>query len=372
MMQDILSSPYKYANTSNRGEMVDIKAYYHDPKFSGSFGGKRRFYKALKAKFPNVKRKEVEQFFRSDDAYTLHRGVQKPRKYRRVYSKGIDYCYNLDLVDMSSLADENRGFKWILVCICTFSRRVWCFKTKNKRGQTITEAIRGLLTTNRPKKIECDSGSEFVNKHFKTMLQKLRIKMYHVYSIRKGALVERYIRTMKTKMFKMFTAQGSHVWHDKLDDLVKSYNNSYHRSIKRTPMEVTHANEAEVRDILYPKLPPPKKPVFKLGDTVRITRKLHVFQKKYKQLWSYEVFYISEILNSTPTTYKIEDFNKETIKGCFYENELQIVDKSSNIYAVERIIRRRQYRGRAQYLVKFQGYPDSFNSWIDQTDLFDI
>ena len=98
----------------------------------------------------------------------------------------------------------------------------------------------------------------------------------------------------------------------------------------------------------------------------------HVFQKKYKQLWSYEVFYISEILNSTPTTYKIKDFNKETIKGCFYENELQIVDKSSNIYAVERIIRRRQYRGRAQYLVKFQGYPDSFNSWIDQTDLFDI
>ena len=365
-------SPYKYDASLNTITMVDIKAHYHDPKFSGSFGGKRRFYKALKAKFPSVKRKDVEQFFRSDDVYTLHRGIQKPRQYRRVLSKGIDYCYNLDLVDMSSLADENVGYKWIVVCICTFSKRAWCFKTKNKLGKTITDTMRSLLTANRPKKIECDSGSEFVNKNFKALLTRLRIKMYHVYSDRKGAIVERFNRTMKGRMYKMFTAQGSHVWYDKLDDLVHSYNNSYHRSIKRTPMEVTHANEAEVREILYPTLPDAKKAVFKLGDTVRITRKLHVFQKKYKQLWSYEVFYISEVIDSKPITYRIDDFNKETIKGCFYERELQIVDKSSNIYAVERIIRKRRYRGRIQYLVKYQGYSDIFNSWIDQSDLFDI
>lgn len=353
-------------------KMVDIKAHYHDPKFNGSLGGKRRFYQALKAKYPHIKRTAVEKFLRSDDAYTLHKPVQKPRKYRRVYSKGISYCYNIDLIDMSHLAKENKGYKWIINCIDTFSRRMWCFKTKNKRGKTITDVLRALLTENRPKKIECDSGTEFVNRHFKALLRRLRIKMYHLYSPRKGSIVERANRTIKGKMYKMFTAHGSHVWHDKLDDLVESYNNSYHRSIRRAPNEVTHANEAEVREILYPPLPAAQKARLKVGDSVRITKKLHVFQKKYEQLWSYEVFYISKILKTNPVTYNIKDYNNEAIKGSFYHSELQVIDKSSDIYAIERIIRTRRTRSQTQYLVKYQGYSDSFNSWIDQSDLFNI
>lgn len=196
--------------------------------------------------------------------------------------------------------------------------------------------------------------------------------MYHRYSVRKSSITERANRTLKGKMYKMFTARGSHVWHDKLDDLVESYNNSYHSSIKRAPIEVTHANEGEVRDILYPPLPPPKKPKFKLGDTVRIAKKLHVFQKKYEQLWSYEVFYISRVLKTNPVTYIIKDYDGEAIKGTWYQNEIQKIDVSSGIYAIDKIIRTRQLQGRTQYLVKFKGYPDSCNSWIDQSDLFDI
>lgn len=352
--------------------MTDFKTLYRDPKFNGSLGGKDRFYKALKVKYPSVKRSEVEKFLKSYDGYTLHKPVQKPRRYRRIYSKGISYCYNIDLVDMSALARENKGWKWIINVIDTFSRHIWCFKTKNKEGKTITNAMRSLLTTNRPKKIECDSGSEFVNRDFKALLNRLNIKMYHTYSIRKGAMVERANRTLKTRMYRMFTTQGSHVWYDKLDALVDSYNNSYHRSIKCAPNEVTRANEADIRATLYPALPRAKKASFKVGQTVRITRKKNVFQKAYLQSWSHEVFYVAKILKTNPVTYNIKDYSGETIKGCFYKSELQIVDKSSEIYTVEKIVKRRTHQGRTQYQVKWQGYPSTFNSWVDQSDLFDI
>ena len=78
------------------------------------------------------------------------------------------------------------------------------------------------------------------------------------------------------------------------------------------------------------------------------------------------------VKNTVPVTYSLKDHDDDTIKGSFYESELQICDKSDGIYPIERVIRTRRYRGRTQYLVKYIGYPDSFNSWVDQNDLFDL
>ena len=102
---------------------MDLKKYYNDPKFNGAFGGKERFYRAVKAKHPNVSRKVVNKYLRGDDGFTLHVPVQKPRKFRRIYTKGIAYCYNLDLIDMTHLAKSNKGYKWIINCIDTFSKK---------------------------------------------------------------------------------------------------------------------------------------------------------------------------------------------------------------------------------------------------------
>jgi hypothetical protein len=96
------------------------------------------------------------------------------------------------------------------------------------------------------------------------------------------------------------------------------------------------------------------------------------FNQGYEQSWSYEVFKVSEVKNTVPVTYSIQDYSSNALKGSFYESELQICDKSSGIYPIERIVRRRRYRGRTQYLVKYTGYSDLFNSWIEQHDLFDL
>ena len=351
---------------------MDFKTYYNDPKFTGSFSGKNNFFNAIKKENPLARRKDVFNYLKTDDAYTLHKPTKKPRRYRRIYTKGISYLYQLDLCDLSALSKENKGYKWIINVIDTFSKKLWSFKTKNKRGKTITNALKSLLTQNRPKKCETDGGTEFLNRDFLSLLKRLKVKIYNVYSDRKCAIVERVNRTLKTRMYRAFTARGSHVWYDILDQLVDGYNNSHHRSIKRTPNEVNRSNEAEVRAILFPREIRLGRPRFKLNDSVRITRKKSIFQKGYQQTWSYEVFNISEIKNSNPITYAIRDYNSQPIKGSFYFEELQLIDKSSGIFPIERLLRKRRSQGRVQYLVKYIGYSDIFNSWVDQQDLFNL
>ena len=351
-------------------KMADLKKYYNDPKFEASYTGKERFYKAVKGRHPFIKRSAVENYLKSDDTYTLHKPVQKPKRYRRVYTKGIGYLYQIDLVDMTAYARSNRGYGWIIMVLDTFSKKLWAFKTKNKKGKTITDALRPLLTRNKPIKIETDKGKEFKNSHFRALLRRLKIKTYSIESERHCSLVERSNRTIKTRMWRAFTAQGSHVWYNILDDLIHGYNNSIHRSIGMKPVEVNSSNETQVRAKLFPPEPPKKRPQLKVGDSVRITRKKSAFQKGYEQSHSWEVFYVHEIKDTNPVTYGIKDYNSDYLKGSFYSAELLRVDKSTNIYPIERIIRRRTVRGRTQYLVKYLGYTDIFNDWIDQADLF--
>jgi hypothetical protein len=352
--------------------MIDFKKLYRDPAFEGSLGGKERFFKAVKRRYPNVKRRTVYEYLKSDDAYTLHKPVVRPKKFRRVFTKGISYLYQIDLIDMCAYARMNRGYRWLINTIDTFSKKMWCFKLKSKKGKEITAALKPLLTANRPQKIETDSGTEFLNSHFKALLNRLGIQIYQIYSQRKCSIVERANRTMKARLFRAFSSRGSHTWYDIIDDLVAGYNSSYHSSIKMAPNEVNASNESDVRDTLFPPETRAKPAKFKVGDSVRITRQKTIWQKGYEMGWSYEIFYISEIKQTNPKTYAIKGYNSEVIKGSFYEEELQLVDKSSDIYPIEKIIRQRINQGRIQYLVKYIGYPDTYNSWVNQNDLFDL
>eukprot|EP00116_Pleurobrachia_bachei_P011713 sb/3471975/ len=173
-------------------------------------------------------------------------------------------------------------------------------------------------------------------------------------------------------MYKAFTSRGSHRWIDILDKLVLAYNRSFHRAIKMSPLEVTKNNEAAVRATLFPKLAPPLPPKLKVGDTVRVTAKKSTFQKGYEQGWSHEIFTVSSIKATTPVTFSIKNIGGQVIPRSFYSSEIQLVDKSNNIWRVDRVIKKRKYRNKVQYLVKWKGYQDIFNSWVDHKDLFSL
>ena len=354
---------------------MNLKNLYEDPSFPGSFSGKNRFYQELRKGGHLVSPKTVTEKLRAIDSYTLHKPEKKPALYRRIWTKGIKYLYQCDLVDLSSLHKHNDGYKWIITIIDTFSKKAWAFKMKNKSANSVVTVMKPFLQKNTPQKMQFDQGTEFYNKKFLSLLEKLKIKHYSVFSDKKGAIVERFNRTLKTRMFKYFTSKGSHRWVDVLQDLVNGYNNSKHRSIQHTPNNVTMANEALVRKILFPKVKKKKKFTkkhFKIGNSVRITRQKRTFQKGYEQSWSHEVFVISEIKKTYPITYTLKDYKGEEIKGSFYTSEIQLVDKSDDIYQIEKVVSKRSRRGQTEYLVKWQGYPDEANTWIPQFDLFNL
>ena len=354
---------------------MNFKQIYNDPSFPASFAGKKTFTKAIQAQNPGVKTKDVENALRKIDSYTLHKPTQKPKLYRRIFTKGIGYLYQIDLVDMSKYADANDGFKWFITCIDTFSKKAWAFKMKDKSAASILKTLKTFLLVNRPQKIEFDQGKEFYNRPFLGLLKTYGIKHYSVYSDRKCAIVERFNRTLKTRMYKSFSVRGSYRWVHILQHLINGYNKTKHSSTGFAPNNVSASNERVVRKKLFPKIKKDKKYLkakFNVGDSVRITRKKSIFQKGYEQTYSYEIFEISVIKNTYPITYGLKDYKGEEIKGSFYTNEIQLIDKSDDIWPIEKIVSTRKRRSGTEYLVKFLGYPNEANSWISQEDLFNL
>ena len=155
---------------------------------------------------------------------------------------------------MSKFENENDGYRWLITIIDTFSKKAWAFKMKNKSAKSIMEVMVPFLRKNKPQKIEFDQGTEFYNRPFLNLLRNNKIIHFSVYSDRKCAIVERFNRTLKTRMYRSFTARGTHRWVDILQNLLNGYNKSKHRSTKFAPNDVSNENEDEVRKNLFPKI----------------------------------------------------------------------------------------------------------------------
>ena len=139
-----------------------------------------------------------------------------------------------------------------------------------------------------------------------------------------------------------------------LDDIVNKYKNTVHRNIKMKPINVTSDSYAEYNEDFN------KKDLkFKVGDHVRISKYKNIFAKGYTPNWS-EVFVINKIKNTVPWTYAISDLNGEKITGSFYEKELQ--KTSQKEFRTQKVLKK---KGDKLY-VKWKGYDDSFNSWINK------
>ena len=202
--------------------------------------------------------------------------------------------------------------------IDVFSKYGWIRPLKDKKGETVTEAFKSIFKEGRkPQYLWTDEGKEFYNKHLKELLDKHNITLYSTENEEKSSVVERWNRTMKNKMWKMFTANNNTVYYDKLDGLVNEYNNTKHSSMKMTPAEASNKkNQAAVYFNLYGNLKPSAtKPKYKLGDKVRISKyKRAVFGKGYTPNWTEEIFTVDKIQHTNPVTYKMKDSNNEEIK----------------------------------------------------------
>ena len=299
-------------------------------------------------------------------AEELHKPVKRKFRKRRVLVSGIDKIWAADLADMQALSKENEGYKFLLLVIDTFSKYGWIVPLKDKKGETIVKALKEIFKESgrRPDKLWTDKGREFFNKDVRDL-----VYLYATENEEKSSIAERWIRTMKEKMFKYFTDNNTYNYIDALPELVEDYNNTVHSSTKLTPTDASkEENELKVWRNLYPDRYKTSRlnPKFSVGDKVRITKKKKDFEKGYTARWTEEIFTIKEIRETNPITYKLEDLQGEEIEGTFYEPELQKTEQQ--IYRIEKIIKKEKGRS----FVKWKGYSDKFNSWVDNKDLIDL
>ena len=248
---------------------------------------------------------------------------------------------------MKAFSKYNQGYSFILLVIDIFSKYGWIIPLKNKEGKTVASALKKIFKERKPEKMWVDKGKEFYNKDVKDL-----IELYSTENEEKSSVVERWIRTIKKKMWKYFTDNNTYTYMDILPDLVIDYNNTVHSSIKMTPIEASKKkNELTVWRNLYPdRLKIHNiKPKFSVEDKVRISKKKKTFEKGYTTRWTEEIFKITKIQNTKPVTYKIADFNGEEIDATFYEPELQKTEQQ--VFRIEKVIE----KGRNKSFVKWKG-----------------
>ena len=193
------------------------------------------------------------------------------------------------------------------------------------------------------------------------------VKIYHTNSHLKAVVIERFNRSLRELMMKHFVTNNNTVWYNILPKLIKIYNNRFHSTIKMKPIQVNKNNEKYIKENIYTYDKASKIPKFKINDLVRISLKRRdIFDKPSSNIkWTEELFKVHSINISNVISYKIKDLNDVIIKGIFYEKELQLSKNTSEVYVIEQIIR----KNKNKYLVKWRGYSNDFNSWIDKNDI---
>ena len=305
-------------------------------------------------------------FTMEDLSNELNKSVINKFERKKVIVSYIDEIHSCDLVDMQKYSKVNRGYKYIFTNIDIFSKYAWSFPIKSKTIKDIKPCFEKIFKERKPKYIWSDQESAFFSKEMLKFFENNNVKIYHTYSNLKAVVIERFNRSLRELMMKSFVKNNNTVWYNILPGLIKTYNNRYHRTIKIKPINVDKSNEKHIK-MIYNYDITNKKPKFKINDLVRISlKRRQLFDKPTGNIkWSEELFKIYKISKSNVITYQIKDMNDEIIKSIFYEKELQLTKNISDEYIIEKILKTKGN----QIYVKWRGYSNKFNSWIDKNSV---
>jgi hypothetical protein len=182
-------------------------------------------------------------------------------------------------------------------------------------------------------------------------------------------IVESFNRTLKSKMWNYFTHRETLTCVNVLSEMVAYYNHTVHRTIGIQHAEVMWANQTTVSKRLYGRKVPKKSCKLSPRDRVRLSKATRTFTKGYLPNWTKELFTVVKCIETRPPVYLVKDDHGEILEGTLYAEELQKVIKTDDVYKIVPILKKRKMGQRVQYLVKWLGYPESFNSWIFKQDL---
>ena len=280
---------------------------------------------------------KIESFLKHNTNYAIHTPIRKrlfPR--RRVISRFPFDLWMADLIEYNKTTKRfNQGFNFILVVIDCFSKKIWARSLKKKSGPETAEAFESILSKldEFPLNLCTDSGKEFFNFDCAKIFEAYGINHYAVRtkSLFKASVVERAIRTIKTRLQRYFHKHKTKKWIDIIDQFVNNYNTTPHRSHGFTPLEVTSENREEVYKRLYPRIKLTTVCKLKKGDKVRHLLKKTLFEKGYTQTWTEEIFTITDVRQSNLVCwYILENHLGKQLEGIWYYYQLKLVSKHAD------------------------------------------
>ena len=302
-------------STLNNADLNDnLDKLYHDIKSTPNYSSK------------------IESFLRKNPTSSLHKSVRHKFPRRSILAF---YPYELimsDLIDFNlpGMPGANRNYRYIMVFVCVFSKMAWAEPLKRKDGLSSVAAIENVLRrmSDIPANIITDRGLEYYDRRVQELFRRNGIRHYSLRSKHKACVAERFIRTLKGRLYKYFWKKKTKNWIDVLQQLITNYNHTIHRSIKMAPIDVNENNRQEVFERLYPNRNLKSAPRLRVGDQVRILRQKTIFDKGYTRNWSLELYRIYEAKSKNNVDfYKIEDQNGVKLDGNRYYWELNLVSR---------------------------------------------
>jgi hypothetical protein len=346
-----------------------LKNKWVDKNRKIAFSGVSKIYQHYGGTIPINKIKDELSHIRT---YTRHKETKRIKDYNPFFVYDIDEMWQIDLMYLPDLAKFNNGMKYLVCVLDTFSRKMNIVTIKKKNSNTVTEAFDDIHEKfhNTPNKILADNGGEFKCQEFINYCHSFGINIIFTSNETKAAHVERAQRSFQNILYRMMEEKQTKTYLDLLPSVLNIYNGRVNRITGYSPNNAyKQKNKKKVLENLekYYKASVQKKrkPVLKVGDTVRIKLKRDTFHRGYNPYFSEEVFKVLEVKTNLPQPrYKLTDFNGgEVIGGTFYERELTKAEHQD--FKVEKILKERKIGKKKEYFVKWLGFTDQHNSWID-------
>lgn len=308
----------------SESEYRKLHGIYTSPSNPAAFGSIKSLVKAS-----GFTRKKVLAYLQSSRTYTKFKPTRKKFQRLPVVALGINHIWSLDVAYMEKISKFNDGYKYLLLAVDVLSRRIRVQPLKDKSSKAAKSAFEKMIDFEKldfPIKVWVDQGKEFKGE-FASFCASNAINVYHTFSETKSCMAERYIRTLKTLLYKFFEEQQTFRYLPQLQKFVKLVNSRYNRSIGMAANDVTQRHVPKLLALQTTKLNARynhSTKHFQVGDRVRIALKDMPFRKGYKQQYTNEVFKIAGVYRYKQglVTYKLLDSQNEPILGRFYPAEL--------------------------------------------------
>jgi hypothetical protein len=357
-----------------------LRKVYYDPAHESSFSSARKLYDAVCKEHTSVSLSQVKAWLSNQITYTLHKPKRRQFQRNPIVVSGIDKQWQADLVDMQHFAKNNDNYKYLLTVIDVFSKYAFAVPLKVKTGEVTAAALDKIFEKRRPDTLQTDKGREFENVAVREVLRNHSVAYFTTRNTEiKCAIVERFNKTLRGRMFRYFTANGSHRYVEILPTLVEAYNRSVHRSIGMAPVNVRQQHVAQIFRRLYKadnerallRKRSKKKPKLAVGDSVRIPYENRPFDHGYYPTWTDEVYTIENAnKDHKKDQYRLVDYENERVEGRFYPEELQKV--GDVLFRVEKTLKTRTVAGVKQCFVKWVNFDSTHNSWVNEADIVDV